>query len=143
MQAESMVHALEQIHSLLKPGGHLIDIHPNGELVEFHYALGEDEHFLGYMQETDDYIEYRQANEALKIAINKGLFRPVTGDEFEFLTHAGSFSEMQKFLNENWSDALITEDVIARAMALEKEHGEFKTILREQVVMGLFKAEPH
>ena len=140
MQPESMVHALEQIHELLKPGGHLIDIHPNGELVEFHYALGDDEGFLGYMQETDDYIEYRQADEALETVINRGLFHLDIAGAFEFRTYADSFREMQAFLNENWSDALITDEVIARATALEKEHGEFKTVLREQVVIGLFRA---
>ncbi len=135
-----MVHALEQIHELLKASGYLIDIHPNGELVEFHYVLNDREHFLGYMQETDDYIEYRQADEALETAIRKGLFRPASAGGFNFRTYADSFSEMQAFLNENWSDALITDEVIARAMALEEEHGEFKTILREQTVIGLFKA---
>ena len=51
-----MVHALEQIHNLLEPGGYLIDIHPNGELVEFSLPLEEGEQFIGHMQETDDYI---------------------------------------------------------------------------------------
>jgi hypothetical protein len=139
MEAESMVHALEQIHSLLKPGGQLIDIHPNGELVEFHYALDGDEHFLGYMQETDDYIEYRQADEAIETVINRGLFHLDVTGEFEFRTYADSFNEMKTFLDENWSDALITDEVVARAMALENEHGEFKTILREQVSIGLLK----
>lgn len=143
-----MVHALEQIHKLLKPfddaqdrpNRQLIDIHPIGELVEFHYALNEGEHFLGYMQEADDYIEYRQAAEALETAINKDLFRLISKEEFEFRTYADSFDEMQAFLNDNWSDALIPDEVIARATTLEKEHGEFKTILREQAVIGLLQA---
>ena len=140
MAPESMVHALEQIHDLLNPGGYLIDIHPNGELVEFHYVLGDDEHFLGYMLETDDYIEYRQAEDALENVITRKLFHLEATGEFKFRTYADSFTEMQAFLNETWSDAFITEDDIARATAFEKEHGEFKTILREQVLIGLLKA---
>ena len=143
MEAESMVHALEQIHELLKPSGHLIDIHPNGELVEFHYVLDDDEHFLGYMQETDDYIEYRQADEALETAINISLFHLDVAGEFEFRTYADSFDEMKTFLDENWSDAVIPNEVAANVMAIEEENGEFKTILREQVVIGLFKVEKH
>jgi len=134
-----MVHALEQIHDLLKPGGQLIDIHPNGELVEFHYVLNDREHFLGYMKETDDYIEYRQADEALKTAIRKGLFLLDSAGGLDFHTHTDSFGEMQAFLDKNWSDALIPDEVIARAMTLEKEHGEFKTVLREMVVIGLYQ----
>lgn len=135
-----MVYALEQIYDLLRPGGHLIDIHPNGELVEFHYVLEDYEHFLGYMLETDDYIEYRQADEALEAAVSRGSFQVKKLGEFEFRTYADSFGEMQTFLHETWSDALITDEVIARATALENEHGEFKTLLREQAAIGLLKA---
>ena len=134
-----MVHALEQIHELLAPDGHLVDIHPNGELNEFYYALNDKEHFLGHMQETDDYIEYRQADEAIETAIRKGLFRLDSAGGFEFRTYADSFGEMQAFLNENWSDAFITDEVTAKATTLEKEHGKFKTVLREQVKIGLLK----
>jgi hypothetical protein len=140
MEAESMVHALEQIHTLLNPGNYLIDIHPNGELVEFLYPLDEGKQFIGYMQETDDYIEYYQANDALEATVVTGLFEVVKSGQFEFLTHADSFDELKTFLKENWSDSIITEDVIANARRLEEEHGKRKVLLREQVRIGLLKA---
>ena len=59
-----MVHALREIRKLLKTGGVLIDIRPNGELVEFIRPLGSGEMLIGHLQETDDYIEYRQAEAA-------------------------------------------------------------------------------
>ena len=136
-----MVHALEQIYSLLKPSGYLIDIHPNGELVEFILPLDEGEQLIGYMQETDDYIEYHQANEALDAIVAAGLFQVEKSGEFEFLTHADSFGELKTFLEENWSDSVITDDVIANAKKLEKEHGKRKTLLREQVRIGLLKGK--
>ena len=91
-----MVHALEQIHSVLKPfdeaqdrpGGHLIDIHPNGELVEFILPLDEGEKFIGHMRETDDYIEYRQADEAVNTVVSNGLFQVERTGKFEFRTYA-------------------------------------------------------
>jgi len=134
-----MVHALEQIHNLLKPGGCLIDIHPNGELVEFHYQVDEGEQFLGYMQESDDYIEYLQADEAVQTAVDGGLFHLEAARGFEFRTYADSFNELKAFLEENWSDAVITQDVIVRAGKLETEHGLYQSILREQVKVGLLK----
>jgi hypothetical protein len=142
MEPESMVHALKQIHELLNPGGYLIDIHPNGELVEFILPLDDGEQFIGYMQETDDYIEYHQANDALDEIVAAGLFQMVETGEFEFLTHANSFDELKAFLDENWSDAIITDDVIANARRLEKEHGKRKTLLREQVKINLLTANP-
>ena len=135
-----MVHALEQIHDLLVPGGYLIDIHPNGELVEFILPLEKGEQFIGYMQETDDYIEYHQANDALEEVIAAGLFQGVESAQFEFLTHADSFGELKTFLDENWSDAVVTDDVMANAKRLEEEHGKCKTLLREQVRIGLLKS---
>ena len=134
-----MVHALEQIHVLLKPDGQLIDIHPNGELVEFISLLDEGQQFIGYMHETDEYIEYRQADEAIQTAVSKGLFQVVKTGEFEFRTYADSFDELEAFLDENWSDAVVGEDVIVKARDLEKEHGKRGIFLREQTRIGLFK----
>ena len=134
-----MVHALEQIHSLIKPGGYLIDIHPDGELVEFFLLLDDRELFIGYMQEMDDYIEYRQADEAIQTILDEGLFQVEKKNEFEFRTYAESFDELKEYLNENWSDAVITNDVIANAKRLEKEYGKRKVLLREGVVINLLK----
>jgi hypothetical protein len=139
MEAESMVHALEKIHNLLEREGYLIDIHPNGELVEFILPLEDGEQFIGYMQETDDYIEYHQADDALEAMVTDGLFQIVKSGEFEFFTHANSFDELKTFLDENWSDSIVTDDVIASASMLEKKHGKRKVFLREQVKIGLLK----
>lgn len=134
-----MVHALQQIHNLLKPDGLLIDIRPNGELVQLIRPLDDGEHFIGYLQETDDYIEYRQAAAAVQEVVAAGLFRIKKAREFTFQTHADSFTELKTFLDETWSDALITEDVIAEAERLDGEFGIGKVIMREQVHIGLLE----
>ena len=134
-----MVHALEQVHRLIGPGGALIDIHPNGEKVEFFGLLEGREHFIGHMQESDDYIEYRQADNAIREVVSKGLYVIENTGALGFRTYADSFDELKTFLKENWSDAVITEDVIARAKALEKEHGAYKAILHEKVTLNLLR----
>ena len=139
MEPESMVHALEQIHELLKTTGFLIDIHPNGELNKFILPVDGREHFIGHMQETDNYIEYRQASAAIETVLSKGLFQVVKMGEFEFRTYADSFDELKAFLDENWSDAVITEDVIANARRLEKEYGKHRVFVHEQTRIGLLK----
>lgn len=135
-----MVHALEQIHALLEPGGALINIQPEGELVEFYAALDGGEQFLGYMLENDDYIEYFQAMDAIDSVKGLGLFRSEKTEAFEFCAHAGSFDEMKTYLEENWSDAIIPDEVIASAKNLEEEHGTYKTILREKVKLSLLRS---
>ena len=134
-----MVHALEQIHNLLKPGGHLIDIHPNGEPVEFIYPFEGHEYFIGYLQETDDYIEYRQADEALGTAVSMGLFQVENTGEFTFHTHANTFDNLKAFLDENWSDAVISGDVIINVRKLERNYGKRTVFLREKVCITVLK----
>ena len=130
-----MVHALQEIRNLLKSDGALIDIRPNGELNKFirPYRDGEGEHFIGYMHEADDYIEYRQAEAAVQEVVAAGLFRIEKAGEFEFRIHADSFAELKTHLDENWSDSIITEEVIAEAKRLDTKYGVGKVFLREQV----------
>lgn len=132
-----MVHALEQIHALLEPGGILINIQPEGELVEFYAVLDTGEQFIGYMLETDDYVEYFQAKDAIETATGMGMFQNEKVACFEFCVHAESFKEMKTYLEENWSDAVITDEVVASAKNLEDKHGAYKTILREKVKLSL------
>ncbi len=132
-----MVHALQEIRDLLKPNGVLIDIRPNGELVEFIRPHGDGELFIGHLQETDNYIEYRQAEAAVQEVVAEGLFHFQKRGEFTFQVHADSFSALKSFLDENWSDALITEDVIAEAKRLDIAFGEGKALLREKVRISL------
>jgi hypothetical protein len=134
-----MVHALQQIRTLLKRVGYLIDIRPNGELIEFIRPLGNREHFIGYLYETDDYIEYRQAHAAIQQVLEAGVFQVEKVGQFEFRTHAESFTELKTFLDETWSDSLITEGVIAEANRLDDEMGVGPVLLHEQVHIGLLK----
>ena len=135
-----MVHALEQIHDLLKVDGYLIDIHPTGEPVKFIRLLPEQDILFGYLQETDDYIEYHQADEALKTAVSNGWFQVEKAREFEFNTYADSFDSLKAFLNENWSDAVIPEDVMTTAQKLDEEYGKHAVCLREQTRVTVFRA---
>jgi hypothetical protein len=139
MHPQSMVHALQQIRVLLKRVGYLIDIRPNGELIEFIRPLGNREHFIGYLYETDDYIEYRQAHAAVQQVLEAGVFHVENVGQFNFRTHADSFIELKTFLDETWSDSLITEDVIAEANRLDEEMGVGPVLLHEQVHIGLLK----
>jgi len=127
-----MVHALKEIRQLLRPNGALIDIRPNGELNEFIRPLGDDEHLIGYLHETDDYIEYMQAEAAVREVVAAGLFQIKKAGEFTFQVHADSFDELKIFIDENWSDSLIEGDVIAEAKQLDNEYGVGKVLLRGQ-----------
>jgi SAM-dependent methyltransferase len=96
MEHEGMVHALEEIHRLLKPAGALIEIHPavgarpsvevrsNGQLL-----FSENDPVFDY---EDD---LRQADAAVASVLDRGVFVLDERRRFELRTHAASVKEMR------------------------------------------------
>ena len=134
-----MVHALREIHNLLKPDGALIDIRPNGTLNKFIRPYGDGEFFIGYMHETNDYIEYHQAADAVKEVVSAGLFEIEKESEFEFRNYADSFTELKNYLHESWSNSVIKDDVAAEAKRLDDKYGVGKVFLREEIYIGFLR----
>jgi hypothetical protein len=99
MQPEGMVHALEQVHRLLVPGGSLIDIHPAlGPLVVEIHQQGK----LVFAQpDPEDWSsDYRKADEAVAEILRKGLFRRIRRKQFEFYIYASSVRELCAYIDE-------------------------------------------
>jgi hypothetical protein len=97
MEAEGMVHALEEIKRLLKPNGFLVDIHPIREepLIQIYHGrkLLFSESDPGY-----DYDESLQhADKALDEVIQRGSFHIEGKAEFELFTYGSSAAEMQGY----------------------------------------------
>ena len=137
-----MVHALETVHGLLKPDGRLIDIHPSGEPPLFIVRSGERSEIAGWLEETDDFIEYRQAEAALTQAVSDRLFTVERRSTFLFNLYADTFAELSAYLEANWSDAVIPSDTAAHAKALQKTaRGKTEVLLREQVWISRLRPE--
>ena len=136
-----MVHALEITHGLLKAGGLLIDIHPNGEpaLIEAH--VGGEVRVAGYLEETNSFVEYFQADDALADVTNRGLFRLEREGLFTHLTHAATIKALVDFIKAEWSDSMVREETIKRAaelMGVPEEDREI--VLRESARIARFRA---
>lgn len=131
-----MVHALDAICSLLKPGGALIDLRPDGNPAEFWGYKGEDPILLGHLDETDDYVEYRQAAQAMEKAIENRWFQPQKRGEFDFVIHADSLEEMRDYLTTEWTDAVIPDEVWSNVRSWEPD----RVALREVVHIGILQA---
>jgi hypothetical protein len=95
MEHEGMVHALEEIHRLLKSAGSLIEIHPvleaptveinsNGELL-----FSEDDPGVDY---EDD---LQHAEGAVAKVVERGVFAIDERRRFELRTHAASVNELR------------------------------------------------
>jgi SAM-dependent methyltransferase len=96
MEPEGMVHALEEIHRLLRPEGVLIDIHPAREapLLEVH-AHGRIVVTETYPRAHGDDLVH--ADEALAEIVRRGVFALEAVRAFEFMTYASSVAELRAF----------------------------------------------
>ena len=136
-----MVHALETVHSLLKTGGMLIDIHPNGEKPPIGLHVGGEIRLAGYLDETDDFEEYFKADEALAEMTGRGLFLLEREGLFTFKTHASTITELADFLEAEWSDSVLPGETVTRANELMGEPGDGKeVVLRESVRIARYRA---
>lgn len=112
------MHALETIYGLIIPGGWLIDIHPRGLPTPL-YALDEKkEVLLGHVQEADEFIEYRQADQAIQNVISRKLFGLIVEEVLSYSTYASSLEELSEHLKESWSDAILEDSIWQKAEQL-------------------------
>ena len=96
-----MVHALEEIHRLLKPAGVLIDIHPVSESspIEIHQSGQID--LVGYLSVRQWCIDFQQADNALTEIAQRGLFAVEHEGVFDSLTYYDSAAEMLTSVKES------------------------------------------
>jgi hypothetical protein len=94
MEYGGMVHALEEIHRLLKPSGVLIDIHPVSEPspIEIHRDGKID--LAGHLSVHQWCIDFERADHALAEIVQRGLYYFEQKVMFDTLTHYDSAAEM-------------------------------------------------
>jgi hypothetical protein len=97
MEHQGMVHALEEIHRLLSPGGLLVDIHPVPEMTLIRVYDHGEVLFEERLVDTGD-EDIIQAERALAEVVDRGLFVVGRSNEFDFQTYASSSGELQNYL---------------------------------------------
>ena len=90
-----MVHALEEIHRLVKPTGILIDIHPVAEPSPIKIHQGEKIEPVGDLSIRQWCSDYQHADEALTEIKQRGLFMIEREGMFDSLTYYDSAAEMR------------------------------------------------
>jgi hypothetical protein len=134
MERAGMVHALEKIKQLLTPHGLLLDIHPTNEMAALAVRLRKQIIPAGWVNETDDYVEYEWADEALQHMIDSKRFTLERAGTFEFVWHADSMSDLRAYLAEEWKDAIIDDLTAMRVEELLKLPAHDKEILVSEAI---------
>jgi hypothetical protein len=93
-----MVHALEAVHCLLKPGGALIDIHPivTPRLVEV--WIDGQAAVAARLRDRYRFSTYHQADAALARAVANGWFVIEQERRFTFRVHADTLADLREYL---------------------------------------------
>jgi len=135
-----MVHALENTWRLLRANGRLIDIHPLEDPPPIEVRLADEVILAGWLRETNDYIEYVQADEALSEVIDRGLFSLKRRDTFMHIIHAETIWALRDYLAENQRDAIIDDAVLARADELmHSVVDEKEVVMRSGIQISLLR----
>ena len=94
MPREGMVHALDEIHRLLRRDGTLIEIHPvHGAWVEVSSDAATP--FVEADPGFDSEDEIRPTENAVRTILDRGSFVRESDREFDFLTYASSVRELR------------------------------------------------
>lgn len=115
-----MVHALEEIRRLLKPGGALIDIHPMSQPSPIEIHQGGKANQVGLLSVRQWLFEFEQADIALTEIVQRGLFVVEREGVFDSLTHYGSALEMRTSFKDS-IDKFARDDQSARESVPQAE----------------------
>jgi hypothetical protein len=117
METAGMVHALEEIHRLLRPDGCLIDIHPFSDQATIEVHQGRAVAFAVTLPAfSADAI--RDAEDALAQVGERRLLRLERAASFDFLTYASSVSELYAYYEEaNAFDDSPTDEALIEWMS--------------------------
>ena len=146
-----MVHALEEIHRLLKSTGVLIDIHPVAESSPVEIHRDEKIALAGHLSVRQWCTDFQHADHALTEIIQRGLFAIERASVFDSLTHYDSAAEMRTDLKESIDkfarDAQSADEAVPHAEALAARAEELlqaaasgaELIVRERVHISRLK----
>ena len=137
-----MVHALEKCHTLLKPGGCLVDIHAltNPPLFEIQSEDGLIN--AGPLLDSSNFERYRQAFEAIETVADSHLFSLDFKKSAGYQIHIDSYKSFQDWLADQWDTSYLskkTEEMIKSAMS--ESGGAAEIIVSKNAQVTVLRAE--
>ena len=127
-----MVHALEEIHRLVKPTGILIDIHPVAEPSPIEIHQGKKIEPVGDLSVRQWCSDYQHADEALTETQQRGLFMVEREGMFNSLTYYDSVAEMRT----DWKEAIDKFARDAQSIDESMPHAEAMAARDEELIQA-------
>jgi len=129
---EDVVHVLHRIHGWLRPGGRVVDIHPEPEDARVEVRDGTRLTFVGPYQRAAIYQNIHAARDALAKTVGAGLFARERSVRFEVVYHFDSVDAWLVYRAERGTSTEVDPALLARAREmLAKTPGEL--LIREQM----------
>jgi hypothetical protein len=116
MDHEGMVHALEEIHRLVRFDGVLIEIHPVPGAPLIEVRSGDDVAFRAPDPTYDYEDDLRHAEQAVDEIVRRGRFDINATREVDFVIHASSLEELREYwaVHGAYDDAPKDDATVAR-----------------------------
>ena len=108
MTHAGMVHALRQVHRLLKPDGTLLDLRPAA--THRRLGVGEGKRWTAVAWMREDLTDDRAANRAIRRAASLGLFEPESNREFDLDRVMDTLDDFREWMSDFPSGKLAPED---------------------------------
>lgn len=124
-----MVDALRRARALLRPGGFVLDLHPTADRATI--VVGTTT--AGVVDAGDAPERHQRACEAIDAVVREGLFVIEQSLVFDFSLYADTIDELQEHIVEDWNDARIGDETMARARALIAALPDAAVRVRERV----------
>ena len=120
-----MVHALSEIHRILKPDGTLLDIRPLEDSWSVEVVSSAGWQASGRLSDMPIGVaDDAAANESMRDVQARGWFIQKELEEFPFFYYWDTPSEMKEFMEEEWEDfEKLEEDVYRKTASLWASSG--------------------
>jgi hypothetical protein len=103
------------MHTALRPGGHLLDLHPEALHSPVEVRVGDAIVPLGHLDDTQHIHDVHIGRAARQAAIDAGLFVLERETRFTFVTHFDSVDTWLTYMVEHMQKAVIPAELVARA----------------------------
>ena len=140
MPAEGVVDALRKVHRSLRPGGLLLDVHPQTQPLPIEVRTGAGVTDLGQLEYSRGFIDTMSNAEAALASLDRdGTFRNEREEKFRLLHYFASLAEWQDYMAVEAPYYLPPDATMIESIGRELATAGAELVLRESVRASRFR----